>query len=107
MLTPRSNAWRTSATASALLLPVPSPSRLNPPQPSPATLTLRPVLPSMTYSMTPPVSSGTPGAGATRQVGSVQADADQVAEEAREPRAVRLRQRRGEQRGDVGSQMGR
>ena len=39
------------ATASASLLPVPSPSRLNPPQPSPATLTLSPVRPSVTYSI--------------------------------------------------------
>src|SRR5271165_212667 len=105
MLTPRSKAWRTRATASAVLLPVPSPRRLNPPQPSPATLTLSPVLPRMTYSMTPTAGSGTSGAGATCEMGSVQADADQVAEEAREPGAIGLRQWRGEQRGDVGAQM--
>ena len=39
------------ATASASLLPVPSPSRLNPPQPSPATLTLSPVRPSVVNSI--------------------------------------------------------
>src|SRR5438046_4875716 len=39
------------AIASVSLLPVPRPSRLKPPQPRPATLTLRPVRPSVVYSM--------------------------------------------------------
>ena len=38
-------------------------------------------------------------------MGRVQPDPDQMAEEAREPRAVRLGQGRGEQRGEVGAQM--
>src|SRR5262249_51638986 len=52
----------TRATASAVLLPVPSPRRLKPPQPRPATLTLSPVRPSVAYSMRPPDFSGSPGA---------------------------------------------
>src|SRR5262245_30525857 len=48
---PRSSASCTNSIASASLLPVPSPSRLNPPQPRPATLTLIPVPPSVLYSI--------------------------------------------------------
>ena len=44
-------------------------------------------------------------ASAPRQMGRVQADPHQMAEEAREPGAARLGQRRGEQRGEVGAQM--
>src|SRR5947208_16616159 len=40
-----------SRTASSSVLPCGRPSRLKPPQPRPATLTLRPVLPSVVYSM--------------------------------------------------------
>src|SRR6516162_5557288 len=100
-----SKAWRTSATASALLLPVPSPSKLKPPQPRPATLTRSPVRPSITYSMTPPFLSGTSGAGTVRQMRRIQPDPNQTPEEAREAGAVRFRQWRSEQRGDVGAQM--
>src|SRR5271166_3663459 len=90
-----SRAWRTRATASALLLP----------QPSTATLTLSPVRTSVTYSMTPPSALGTSGVGAARQMRRVQPDPDQVAEEAREAGVVRFRQWRSEQRGDVGAQV--
>src|SRR6516165_7914371 len=100
-----SRAWRIRATASVLLLPVPSPSRLNPPQPSPATLTLTPVRPSVTYSIAPPATSGTSGAGAARQMRRIQPDPDQMAKEAREAGAVHFRQWRSEQRGDVGAQV--
>src|SRR5690242_14247351 len=44
-------ASRMSRTASSSVLPCGMPSRLKPPQPSPATLTLRPVLPSVVYSI--------------------------------------------------------
>src|SRR5205814_9738686 len=44
------------AMASASLLPVPRPNRLNPPQPRPATLTLSPVRPSVVYSILLPGS---------------------------------------------------
>ena len=47
--TPRSSAAATSPTACASVLPVASPSRLNPPAPNPATLTRRPVRPRMVY----------------------------------------------------------
>src|ERR1041385_6788273 len=40
-----------SCAASSSDLPCGMPSRLKPPQPSPATLTLRPVLPSVVYSI--------------------------------------------------------
>src|SRR6266446_7303210 len=55
--------------------------------------------------MTPPAKSGTSRARAPREMGSVQPDPDQMAEEALEPGAVRLGQGRGEQRGEVGAQM--
>src|SRR5271165_944925 len=50
-LTPNSRACWMMAIASASLLPCASPSWLNPPQPSPATLTRKPVLPSVVYSI--------------------------------------------------------
>src|SRR5262245_49640191 len=55
-LTPRSSAACTSAIDCASVSPVPSPMRLLPPQPSPATLTLRPVLPSVVYCIRVPPS---------------------------------------------------
>src|SRR5687767_14923206 len=50
-LMPSPTARWMSFAASSSDLPALSPSRLNPPPPSPATLTLRPVLPSVVYSM--------------------------------------------------------
>src|ERR1700716_1089233 len=48
---PRSTASWISRAPSSSVLPCGMPSRLKPPQPRPATLTLRPVLPSVVYSM--------------------------------------------------------
>src|SRR5215471_5640918 len=89
-----SKAWRTSTTASARFFPVPSPSRLKPPQPRPATETLSPVRPSVAYSM---IASAMPR--------RVEPDADEVAKKLPQPAAVRLRQGRRQQRSDVGAQM--